>query len=139
MMASVTVLGGCYVMPLEFYPLGHPQAGTTIPAHVAAAPGPTSFSARLYPANDAASVYGVLSATVTNNLNGRGHFTASIQGESFSGEATRVAGSSRDGLASGVGNRGGYISCRYAMNSPTLGMGDCRLSTGAKFTMHVGR
>ena len=97
-----------------------------------------TFSARLYPANDAASSYGTVMAVVTNDLNGRGHFTTNINGESFSGEATRVAGSSRDGLANGAGSRGSYINCRYTMNSSTLGTGNCRLSNDAVFTMHVG-
>jgi hypothetical protein len=103
-------------------------------------PTPTSmtFTARLYPANETASVYGMVGAVVTNDLNGRGTFSTTINGESFSGEATRTAGSSRDGVANGAGNRGSYISCRYQMNSATLGTGQCRLSNGAQFTMHVG-
>ena len=90
------------------------------------APGPVTFSARLYPANESAAVYGTVMASVTNDLNGRGHFSTNINGESFSGEATRVAGSSRDGVANGAGQRGSYINCRYTMNSPTLGTGTCR-------------
>ena len=54
------------------------------------------------------------------------------------GEATRLANSSRDGVANGAGHRGGYISCRYTMNSPSLGTGTCKLSNGAEFTMHIG-
>ena len=77
-------------------------------------------------------------AVVTNDLHGRGTFQASIQGENFVGEATRKAGSSREGLASGAGTRGGYLSCQYSMNSSTMGMGSCRLSNGALFSMHVG-
>ena len=73
-----------------------------------------------------------------SDLNGRGHFTTNISGENFSGEATRVAGSAREGLANGAGTRGSYINCRYTMNSPALGTGSCRLSNGAVFTMHVG-
>jgi hypothetical protein len=107
-------------------------------AVVPAPPVPVTFSARLYPANDAAQAYGMVHATVTNDLNGRGHFSTSIAGESFTGEATRVAGSPREGLANGAGNRGGSISCRYTMNSATMGTGTCRLAGGAQFTMHVG-
>ena len=76
---------------------------------------------------------------MTNDLHGRGMFTTSINGESFSGEATRVGGSSsREGIANGAGNRGSYINCSYKMNSATQGMGQCRLSNGGQFTMHVG-
>jgi hypothetical protein len=41
-------------------------------------------------------------------------------------------------LASGAGNRGSFLSCRYTMNSTTLGTGTCQLNHGAVFTMHVG-
>ena len=70
------------------------------------------FTARLYPANDLAVRHGMVGGVVTNDLNGRGTFNANIQGESFVGEATRKAGSSREGLASGAGNRGSYLSCQ---------------------------
>ena len=129
---AAAALSGCYVVPLQ-PPPASPVVHVPVPA-----PGPVTFSARLYPVNDAAGVYGTVMAVVTNDLNGRGHFSTSINGENFSGEATRVAGSSRDGLANGAGSRGGYINCRYTMNSPTLGTGTCRLSNGALFTMHVG-
>ncbi len=130
-LATSATLAGCYVMPVQ----PPAPAVVTIPAAPA---GPVTFTARLYPANDQASAYGVVAAVVTNDLNGRGHFSTAINGESFAGEATRVAGSSRDGVANGAGNRGGYIQCRYTMNSATLGTGTCRLSNGAAFTMHVG-
>ena len=102
-------------------------------------PGPVTFTARLYPSNDQAAAFGIVAAVVTNDLNGRGHFTTNIGGENFSGEATRHAGTSRDGLANGAGNRGSYINCQYTMNSATLGTGSCTLSNGARFTMHVGQ
>ena len=101
-------------------------------------PVPLTFAARLYPSNDLASSYGMVTAVVTNDLNGRGTFSTNINGESFTGEGTRVAGSARDGQANGAGNRGSYINCRYQMNSATLGSGQCRLSNGAQFSMHVG-
>jgi hypothetical protein len=99
---------------------------------------PLTFTARLYPANELASGAGVVHATVTNDLQGRGVFTTTIQGERFVGEATRKAGSTRDGLANGVGDRGGYLACQYTMNSATLGSGACRLHTGAVFSLHLG-
>lgn len=133
-LALAAGLSGCYVVPMQ------PTPGTlaTMPAAPVGPPQPMTFSARLYPANDLASRYGMVAAVVTNDLNGRGHFSTAINGENFSGEATRVAGSGRDGVANGSGNRGGYISCRYTMNSATLGSGTCRLDDGAMFTMHVG-
>jgi hypothetical protein len=134
MAAGAAALTGCYVVPLQ-----QPSPSTVVHVPVPVAPpAPVTFSARLYPANEAAASYGTVMAVVTNDLNGRGHFSTNINGENFSGEATRVAGSSRDGLANGAGSRGGYINCRYTMNSTTLGTGSCRLSNGAVFSMHVG-
>lgn len=126
-------LAGCYVVPIHPAPL--PAAA--VPMQPAPAV-PVTFTARLYPANDLASDYGVVAAVVTNDLNGRGRFSTAMLGESFTGEATRVAGSSRDGVANGAGTRGNYLNCRYTMNSATMGTGTCRLNNGAVFTMHVG-
>lgn len=134
---GVTALAGCYVVPIN---QASPSASASAPAaQIAPAPSSVTFTARLYPANDAASPYGMVSAVVTNDLHGRGIFTTTINGESFSGEATRMVGSaSREGIANGAGSRGSYINCRYQMNSATLGTGQCKLSNGANFTMHVG-
>lgn len=127
-------LAGCYVVPVQPREPVQPSA-----AYVAPPPASVTFTARLYPANEAAAAYGMVGAVVTNDLHGRGTFSTVINGESFAGEATRAAsGSSREGIANGAGNRGGYINCRYQMNSATMGTGQCRLSSGAQFTMHVG-
>ena len=134
MFAAVAALSGCYVAPIQPAPVVVHAPAAVPPA----APAPVTLSVRLYPANDQASALGVVYAVVTNDLHGRGTFQANIQGENFVGEATRKAGSSREGLANGAGTRGGYLSCQYAMNSPSLGTGSCRLSSGALFTMHVG-
>lgn len=80
----------------------------------------------------------MINATVTNDLHGKGTFSANINGESFVGEATRKAGTTREGLASGAGNRGAYLSCAYTLNSASQGTGQCRLSDGAVFNMHMG-
>ena len=132
--ASAAGLTGCYVVPIQPH-YSQPGAVYVTPAP----PASVTFAARLYPSNDAATSYGMVGAVVTNDLNGRGTFSTVINGESFTGEATRVAGSSvREGVANGAGNRGSYISCRYQMNASTLGTGQCKLSNGASFTMHVG-
>lgn len=136
--AVVAGLAGCYVVPIDPR-TGQPAAVPSNAPVAAPAPAlPVSFPARLYPANDLASRYGVVNATVTNDLHGRGTFNANINGESFMGEATRKAGSSREGVANGAGNRGGYLGCQYTMNSSTQGTGTCQLNNGAVFTMHVG-
>ena len=137
--AATLAIAGCYVVPINPQ-TGQPQTVYSAPQPLPLpAPVSVTFAARLYPANDAASSYGMVGAMVTNDLNGRGTFSTVINGESFTGEATRMAGSSsREGVANGAGNRGSYISCRYQMNSSTLGTGQCKLSNGAAFTMHVG-
>ncbi|MES2941718.1 MAG: hypothetical protein V4772_02480 [Pseudomonadota bacterium] len=130
-----TLLTACYVVPVN----RNPPVTTVYVTPPAPAPSSMTFSARLYPANDLATAYGVVNAVVTNDLNGRGVFTTNINGETFNGEATRVGGgSARTGVANGAGNRGGYINCNYQMNTATLGTGQCKLSNGALFTMHVG-
>ena len=134
LLAATAVLGGCYVVPIQTQPASvvHYPPPAPMPA------GPVTFTARLYPANEAAAPFGMVVAVVTNDMNGRGRFSTQIGGENFSGEATRVAGSSRQGLANGAGHRGGYINCRYTMNSDTMGTGNCSMASGAAFTMHVG-
>lgn len=134
---GVATLSGCYVVPVGQYPSQYPPATQVVVPPPATQP--VTFAARLYPANDLATSYGMVNAVVTNDLNGRGNFQTTINGESFAGEATRQAGSARDGIANGAGNRGSYINCRYTMNSATLGTGSCTLSNGARFTMHVGQ
>ena len=130
-----TLLTACYVVPIN----RNPPVTTVYVTPSAPAPSTMTFAARLYPANDVAAAYGMVNAIVTNELNGRGIFTTNINGETFNGEATRVgSGSARTGVANGSGNRGGYINCNYQMNSATLGTGQCKLSNGALFTMHVG-
>jgi hypothetical protein len=131
--AAAFAMTGCYVVPIQPQPV-HTTTVLTAPAP----PAPVTFAARLYPANEAAADYGMQQAVVTNDLNGRGHFSVNIRGEQFTGEATRVAGSSREGMANAAGNRGGVLACRYTMNSASLGTGHCVLNSGPRFTMHFG-
>ena len=146
MVAGALSLAGCYVVPIQPPHSPYSQPGqhaptVYVPSAPPAAPAPATFAARLYPSNDLAASYGMVMAVVTNDLNGRGTFSANINGENFTGEATRAVGSggsAREGQANGTGSRGSYINCRYQMNSTTLGSGQCRLSNGAQFSMHVG-
>jgi hypothetical protein len=132
---GASTLAGCYVVPID-----HSRYPTSSPSVIQTPPPPTSasFTARLYPANDLATAYGMVIAQVTSDLNGKGSFSTAINGENFVGEATRSANSTRSGIANGAGNRGSYIACNYQMNSTTLGTGRCKLSNGAEFSMHVG-
>jgi hypothetical protein len=131
---GASTLAGCYIVPID-----HSRYPSSMPT-VVQAPAPTtaSFSARLYPANELATTYGMVIAQVTSDLNGKGSFSTAINGENFVGEATRSANTTRSGIANGAGNRGSYISCNYQMNTATLGTGKCKLSNGAEFSMHVG-
>jgi len=155
---SGIALSGCYVVPVgpnnePWVVLGGPlnppadshTASGRPPAPASArpsAPGPSAPAAlvvRLYPANDVATQSGVLNGTVTNMMTGRGRFQFDYQGELLAGEATRVSGEERRGVASAFGPRGTYASCEYQMNTPVQGAGTCLFSTGAKYQVHIGQ
>ena len=140
-------LAGCYIIPIG--PDGQPYYAMVPgpvppPGHVVVAPGvpggpaPAVLNARLYPANDAATQIGMLSGTVTNMMTGKGRFQLDFRGEILTGEATRVSGEERKGVASAYGPRGTYMSCEYQMNTPYQGAGTCVLSSGAKYSVHIG-
>ena len=110
-------------------------------AELAAPAGPSapaSLQARLYPSNEVATETGMLSGTVTNMMTGKGFFQLNFKGEILSGEATRVPGDERHGLANAYGQRGTYMSCDYRMSTPYLGTGTCKLSNGAQYQVHIG-
>ena len=99
---------------------------------------PAGLQARLYPANEVATETGMLSGTVTNMMTGKGFFQLNYRGEILSGEATRLPGEDRRGLANAYGQRGTYMSCDYRMTTPYQGTGTCSLSTGAQYQVHIG-
>ena len=135
-------LSGCYVLPVA--PDGsvyvYPAAPAVAPAYPPPAQGvvPTQLSARLYPANDLATQTGVVTGTVTNMMTGKGRFQLNYKGELLSGEATRVDGDVRRGVASAYGPSGTFMSCEYQMNTPTQGAGTCAFSSGARYQVHIG-
>jgi hypothetical protein len=131
--------------------------GTTQPAKPSAASGPTSspapavtpapasapsvpmtLHARLYPANEIATENGMVAGTVTNMMNGKGRLQMNYRGELLTGEATRVSGDERKGVASAWGPNGSFMSCEYQMSSPLRGAGICSFSDGARYQVHVG-
>ena len=99
---------------------------------------PAGLQARLYPSNEVATETGMLSGTVTNMMTGKGFFQLNYRGEILSGEATRVPGDERRGLANAYGQRGTYMSCDYRMTTPYQGTGTCSLSNGAQYQVHIG-
>jgi hypothetical protein len=135
------VLGGPINPPPEFGSGPGPSGARAAPVSgpVAGPAFPTALNVRLYPANDLATQSGVLSGTVTNMMTGKGRFQFEYQGELLAGEATRVSGEERRGVANAYGPRGTYASCEYQMNTPLQGAGNCTFSNGAKYQVHIGR
>lgn len=135
-------LGGCVVVPLDsegrpIYPVyqGYPIAPD---AAAGGAPGAVALPVRLYPANDIATQTGVVTGVVTNMMTGKGRFNLKYKGDSLTGEATRVSGDERRGVASAYSPSGSYMSCEYQMNNPKQGAGTCTFSDGAVYKLHVG-
>jgi len=149
---AALVLSGCYVVPVApdgtplypAVPIPTPMAAATAPyvapgAYVAPGPAmPSVLQARLYPSNDAATQTGMLAGTVTNMMTGKGRFQLDYRGEILVGEATRVPGDDRSGVANAFGDRGTYMNCTYRMTTPYQGTGSCSLSNGARYQVHLG-
>lgn len=142
-------LSGCYVIPIgpDGAPAWAPGAvwGPGIsntsgvqPAAPQRPAAPATLQAKLYPANDLATQTGVVAGTVTNMMSGKGRFLLDYRGEVLSGEATRVSGDQRKGVASAFGAGGSYMSCEYEMSSPYQGAGLCTFSNGARYQVHIG-
>ncbi len=102
------------------------------------APGAVALNVRLYPANEAATQTGVITGTVVNMMTGKGRFQLNYKGEVLTGEATRVDGDARKGVASAFSPSGAYMSCEYQMSNPRQGAGTCTMSNGAKYQAHIG-
>ena len=147
--AAAALLSGCVAVPvgpdgqLYVYPPGVvPAAVPPIAAPHAGGPAssqfPATLHARLYPANDIATQTGVVMGTVTNMMTGKGRFQLNYKGELLTGEATRVDGDARRGVASAYGQSGAFMSCEYQMNNPRQGAGTCTFSDGARYQVHVG-
>jgi hypothetical protein len=143
------VLSGCYIVPVgpdgthhALYIPVHPSpvpGGPLNPAPQASGPAmPKVLHARLYPENDIASTTGMVSGTVTNMMTGKGRFQLQYAGELLTGEATRVSGDDRKGIASAWGPSGSFMSCEYQMHSPAGGAGTCNFSNGARYKVHIG-
>lgn len=136
-------LSGCYVVAgpdgvlLPVIP-PHPGGPAGTPSQGVGGTMPVSLPVRLYPANERATQTGVITGTVINMMNGKGRLQLNYQGEQLSGEATRVDGDARKGVASAYGANGTFMSCEYQMNSPRQGAGTCTLSNGAKYQAHIG-
>jgi hypothetical protein len=146
---SAFALTGCYVVPIApdgspLYPIPAAPYSHAAPPAMSATPAPVhgampaALPVRLYPANDLANQTGVLTGTVTNFMSGKGRFQFNYQGELLAGEATRVSGEERRGVANAYGPRGTYAACEYQMHTALQGAGACTFSNGAKYQVHIG-
>jgi hypothetical protein len=151
---TASALSGCYVIPVGPGPDGAqhylysplpvvpaPVNATTYTAPPMATGGtafPATLPVRLYPANDIANQHGVLNGSVTNMMTGKGRFQFNYEGDNLIGEATRVSGEERRGVASAHGAGGTYASCEYQMSTPRQGAGTCTFSDGARYQVHIG-
>jgi hypothetical protein len=144
---QTAALSGCYVVPVGpdgnyaiYIPTTPPPGAPGVPAQAAAQPGlPKVLHARLYPDNDVATQTGMVSGTVTNMMTGKGRFQLQYAGEVLTGEATRVSGDERKGMASAWGPSGAFMSCEYQMHTPAQGAGTCTFSNGARYKVHIGQ
>ncbi len=146
--AAAITLSACVAVPvgadghLFVYPPGVPPGAIPLGGAQYGAQSspqfPVVLHARLYPSNDVATQTGVVTGTVTNMMNGKGRFQLNYMGETLSGEATRVDGDARRGVASAYSPSGAYMSCEYQMNTPRQGAGTCTLSNGAQYKVHIG-
>jgi hypothetical protein len=142
-MLAAATLSGCYVVPVspEGYPYPYPGYPGAMPPAPVATPAPPAvqvLQARLYPANDRATQSGVLSGQITSSSAGKGRFQLNYRGETLTGEATRVDGDTRRGVASAYGSSGAFMSCEYQMQSARQGAGNCTISDGARYQVHIG-
>ena len=150
LLCATPLLTACYVVPVHPDGRVYPPPGTNIgqpaapavaqaPVTIAAAPGPVTFTARLYPSNEVAARTGVIAGTVISPQDGKGVFTIPYNGDTLSGKATRTSvGTLHTGVANAAGPRGTFVRCNYRMNTQTQGIGECLFSDGARFQMHVG-
>ncbi len=150
---AASAVSGCYVVPVAPdgtvaygspvlavpapYP-AVPPARAPFPPVYAGPAAPSVLTARLYPANDAATTSGMLAGTVVNQAGGKARFELAYRGETLVGEATRLAGNTRSGIANAYGDQGTYMTCAYTMSTPTQGVGTCNLSNGARYQVHLG-
>jgi hypothetical protein len=148
--ALPAALSGCYVLPvgsdgvdrlvrlMEQQNGGPTAAPAPAPAQRGTQPKTAALPTRLYPINDIATGNGMLSGTVTNLMDGKARFQLAYKGENLIGEATRVSGEDRKGVATAWAPSGTFMTCEYQMSSLVRGAGTCDFSDGARYQVHVG-
>ena len=141
MSALVLSLPACVLVPVDSR-TGLPLNGPVVVAAPApASPAPAAASvlqARLYPLNEAANRAGLLNAVIVDHHSGRGSITLGYLGDTLQGEATRIDGPGRRGVANATSARGVSAQCRYEISGSGLGTGSCSFSDGALYRLHFG-
>ena len=144
---AAVLLDGCYVMPIgsdqmdKLLRVMEQQSSPPAPTAAQGAPQPKpapTLPARLYPINDLATENGMVAGTVTSTTDGKARFQFNYRGESLVGEATRVSGDDRKGIATAWAPSGAFMTCEYQMSSLQRGAGTCSFSDGARYQVHVG-
>jgi hypothetical protein len=135
-------LSACVLVPVDSH-TGLPVQGhaptTVIVQPPAASPASASvLTARLYPLNEPAQRAGMLSAVIVDHRTGRGTITLGYLGDTLQGEATRVDGSGRRGVANATGPRGVSAQCSYELSGAGMGTGSCSFTDGAQYRLHFG-
>jgi hypothetical protein len=139
--AAAIAAAGCVAVPVNENGVAvwEPVPAPFVPYVMANNPAPANLAARLYPTNEIARATGMLAGSVTNMGNGKGRFQLNYRGQTLVGEATRdTEGEAHDGIANAASAQGTYMSCKYRMNSPRQGSGNCRFSDGATYSVHLG-
>jgi hypothetical protein len=144
---SAATLSGCYVLPIgskdvdKLVRMMEQSSPQGVPAAKPASVQPNataSLPARLYPVNDIATETGMVAGTVTSLMDGKARFQLAYRGESLVGEATRVSGDDRKGVATAWSPSGAFMTCEYQMASQVRGAGTCNFSDGGRYQVHVG-
>jgi hypothetical protein len=82
----------------------------------------------------------MLSAVIVDHRTGRGTITLGYLGDTLQGEATRVDGPGRRGVANATGPKGVSAQCKYQLSGTglSLGTGACSFTDGAEYRLHFG-
>ena len=59
-------------------------------------------------------------------------------GDTLQGEATRIDGPGRRGIANAASARGVSAQCHYEISGTGMGTGSCSFSDGALYRLHFG-
>lgn len=139
--AVVCTLSACVLVPVDAntgLPVHAQTPATVIVTAPAAQPATSVLTARLYPLNEPAQRAGTLSAVIVDHKTGRGTITLGYLGDTLQGEATRVDGPGRRGVANASGPRGASVQCNYQLSGNGMGTGSCAFTDGAQYRLHFG-